>query len=123
MNATEPLVLAITGPTGVGKTETAYRLSEALFADSRPVSNEFGITSYEPCGLLALRGEDYSSSSELAQGGVHEVHRLLKTRIVEHLIENNGNAMILFDEVQKLMPGVLEVRRHAYLVFTCTFFT
>ncbi|RYH15473.1 hypothetical protein EON65_31705 [archaeon] len=162
----------------MGKTETAYRLAEALFADKRVATSDFGSHSQVPCGLLVLRGEffstshvyefifvyvlldalshhtyahtytfayayehaytytaptqptqptqtnththshnykhtypgeDYSPSSELAVLGVHEVHRVLKTRIIEHLVQNNGNAMVLFDEVQKLLPGVLEV--------------
>eukprot|EP01031_Cornospumella_fuschlensis_P025897 gene25897-31274_t len=109
MDHHEPLVLAITGPTGVGKTETAYRLAEGLFADKRTIVNEFGAQTQVPCGLLVLRGEDYSPSSELAALGVHEVHRVLKSRIINHLVENNGNAMVLFDEVQKLLPGVLEL--------------
>eukprot|EP01031_Cornospumella_fuschlensis_P029988 gene29988-36222_t len=109
MDHREPLVLAITGPTGVGKTETAYRLAEGLFADKRTIVNEFGAQTQVPCGLLVLRGEDYSPSSELAALGVHEVHRVLKSRIINHLVENNGNAMVLFDEVQKLLPGVLEL--------------
>jgi hypothetical protein len=93
---------------GVGKTESAFKLSEALFADKRIVDTVYDQQKL-PCGLLALRGEDYSVSSEAASEGTHEVHRLLKARIVDHLIETDGNAMILFDEVQKVMPGVLEV--------------
>lgn len=99
----EPIVDA-----GVGKTETAFRLSETLFAGKKAVSEEYG-RGEEPCGLLALRGEDYSPSSEAAKGGVHELHSLLKARIVDHLVQTEGNALILFDEVQKVMPGTLEV--------------
>jgi polynucleotide 5'-kinase involved in rRNA processing len=53
----EPLVLALTGPTGVGKSETAYRIAEGALAKQRRVGQS---AKYLPSGLLMLRGEDYS---------------------------------------------------------------
>ena len=53
----EPLVLALTGPTGVGKSETAFRIAEGALAKKRRVGKTL---KYLPNGLLTLRGEDYS---------------------------------------------------------------
>jgi DNA polymerase III gamma/tau subunit len=55
-----PLVLAITGPTGVGKSESAKLIGKGLY----------GLSSYEdqPCGLLMLSGKAYSGMSRLRVG-------------------------------------------------------
>lgn len=53
----EPLVLALTGPTGVGKSETAFRIAEGALAKKRKVGKTL---KYLPNGLLTLRGEDYT---------------------------------------------------------------
>jgi hypothetical protein len=52
-----PLVMAITGPTGVGKSESAKLIGKGLY----------GLSSYEdqPCGLLMLSGKAYSGMSRL----------------------------------------------------------
>lgn len=52
----EPLVLALTGPTGVGKSETAFRIAEGALMKRRRVGKSL---KYLPNGLLTLRGEDY----------------------------------------------------------------
>ncbi len=67
----QPLVLAITGPTGVGKTETSYQIAHALFP-----THKYGNT-VKPCGYLSLRGEDYSNSSDLYATGINNVRILL----------------------------------------------
>ena len=102
----EPLVLAIAGSTGVGKSETAYRMAEAIFMKKTRVGNT---RRFIPNGLLILRGEDYSSDSEAAALGIGEVHKRIKSRIMEHLRTCAGNAVIVFDEVQKVIPGALDV--------------
>jgi len=101
----EPLVLAIAGSTGVGKSETAYRVAEAVFAKRTRVGSS---RRFLPDGLLVLRGEDYSSESEAAMLGMGEVHRRIKGRIVDHLRACSGNAVVVFDEVQKVVPGALD---------------
>lgn len=161
-----PLVLAITGPTGVGKSETSFQIAKAILSKQRRIRNT---VRYIPSGLLVLRGEDYSknalglpsntntntntntnsnkvdndntdtstaygtvSKSRTAGGGtvsstvsstgdsdaedsvevsnkMSEMHRSLKCSIVSHLDKCGGNGVILFDEVQKAVPGALEV--------------
>lgn len=56
----EPLVLALTGPTGVGKSETSFRLAEGALAKRSKVGRSL---KYRPNGLLTLRGEDYTDGS------------------------------------------------------------
>lgn len=64
-------MLALTGPTGVGKSETAFRIAEGALAKRRRVGKSF---KYLPDGLLTLRGEDY------ARGDIEEVCYHLKNR-------------------------------------------
>lgn len=52
-----PLILALTGSTGIGKTETSIQLAAALLARRTALG---GSTRYTPEGHLVLRGEDYS---------------------------------------------------------------
>ncbi|RHY31655.1 hypothetical protein DYB32_003295 [Aphanomyces invadans] len=68
-----PLVLAITGPTGTGKTETSHLLAEALFKWTKRLdhSDKLG-------GLMMAR-----------------------IRLTEHLYRCSGKALVVFDEVQK----------------------
>ena len=51
---TEPLLLAISGSTGIGKTETAYRLAEALLAKQSRIGSTRRTF---PHGLLVINGE------------------------------------------------------------------
>lgn len=53
-------MLAITGPTGVGKSETAFRIAEGALAKQNRVGKS---AKYLPSGLLQIRGEDYSEGS------------------------------------------------------------
>jgi hypothetical protein len=55
---------------GVGKSETGYRIAEAIFKLKTRVGTS---RRYLPNGLLVLRGEDYSSASDVAAAGVGEV--------------------------------------------------
>jgi Cdc6-like AAA superfamily ATPase len=64
----QPMVIAITGSTGVGKTETSYQIANALFP-----TRKYSDSVVKPCGYLALRGEDYSNSSELFRHGISHV--------------------------------------------------
>lgn len=103
-NNQNPLVLAFTGSTGVGKTETAYRLASSLLKKKVKEGNK-----YFPVGLLVLRGEDYSELSEAAEGGLKEIHRSIRSLLVNHLSKCGKNSVVIFDEVQKVMPGTLDV--------------
>lgn len=64
----QPFVMAITGPTGVGKTETSYQIANALFP-----THKYSNSMSKPCGFLSLRGEDYSNSSDLFATGINNV--------------------------------------------------
>ena len=99
----EPLVLAFSGPTGVGKSETSFRIAEGLLSSSHKVGGRL-----VPKGLLILRGEDYSSSSALAQKGLGEIFSAVRKKLEAHYAECGGNAVIIIDEVQKVVPGALE---------------
>lgn len=50
-----PLVLAFTGPTGVGKTETAHVIARAILPKTELVGS-----GKRPRGLLVFRGEDFA---------------------------------------------------------------
>ena len=78
---------------------------------------------------MALRGEDFSVDSEAAAISIGEfnssfhvvisfltdfiiytgeIHRRIRSRVIDHLRKCAGNALIIFDEVQKVAPGALE---------------
>lgn len=98
------MVLAIFGPSGVGKSESAFRISQALF---NKVGDDLNAV---PKPSLVLRGEDYSEVAEVVvQHGVAEARRQMRNQIIQHLQHTHGDAIIIFDEVQKVMPGILEV--------------
>ena len=102
----DALVLALTGSTGVGKSETAFRLAESVFARSTRVGQS---RRFIPNGLLVIRGEDYSEISEAGGLGVGEIYARIRERITSHLQKCDGKAIIVFDEVQKIMPRSLDV--------------
>lgn len=63
-----------------------------------------------PKPSLVLRGEDYSEVAEVVvQHGIAEARRQMRNQIIQHLQHTHGDAIIIFDEVQKVMPGILEV--------------
>lgn len=63
-----------------------------------------------PKPSLVLRGEDYSEVAEVVvQHGIAEARRQMRNQIIQHLQLTHGDAIIIFDEVQKVMPGILEV--------------
>jgi hypothetical protein len=96
--------LAIFGPSGVGKSESAFRISQALF---NKVGDDLNAV---PKPSLVLRGEDYSEVAEVVvQHGIAEARRQMRNQIIQHLQLTHGDAIIIFDEVQKVMPGILEV--------------
>jgi hypothetical protein len=95
----EPLVMAITGPTGVGKSETGFRVAEALLApppstmdalrrvasgttgtappidSSTSQTGSFGVVR-NPAGLLVIQGGDYSAAAVSLYGASVAVVRL-----------------------------------------------
>ena len=77
----EPLVLAITGPTGIGKTETAFRIGEALFQNGTVWTSHD--VNMPPC-LAFLKGEDYTEdeAASIGVGGVHNLIFVLVTSLL-----------------------------------------
>ncbi|RLN88518.1 hypothetical protein BBJ28_00011305, partial [Nothophytophthora sp. Chile5] len=80
-----PLVLAITGPTGTGKTEMSNLLAESLFKRKKRLPNS---EKRVPSGLLIFR-------------------------LAEHLHHCSGKAVVVIDEVQKVIPHTLDVLMEA----------
>lgn len=62
-----------------------------------------------PRGLIFFRGEDFSDANE----PIHEYRTRIKTTLVDKLRECSGRAVVLFDEVQKVVPGTLDVLMEA----------
>uniref|UniRef100_K3WL49 AAA+ ATPase domain-containing protein n=1 Tax=Globisporangium ultimum (strain ATCC 200006 / CBS 805.95 / DAOM BR144) TaxID=431595 RepID=K3WL49_GLOUD len=97
-----PLVLAITGPTGTGKTEMSNLLAESLFKRRKRLPNSEKVVA---SGLLVFRGEDFSDNFT---NPVTEYHTQIKTRLAEHLHHCSGKAVVVIDEVQKVIPHTLD---------------
>ncbi|KAL4175053.1 hypothetical protein KRP22_000026 [Phytophthora ramorum] len=102
-----PLVLAITGPTGTGKTEMSNLIAEALFKRKKKLPNS---EKRVPSGLLMFRGEDFSDNFT---NPISEYHTQIKTRLAEHLHHCSGKAVVVIDEVQKVIPHTLDVLMEA----------
>jgi len=64
--------------------------------------------SYSPCALLEFRGEHFSLNSEELSKGPAEGRRQIKTAIIQHL-RKHGTGIFVFDEAQKIAPGILDV--------------
>lgn len=129
----EPLVVAITGPTGVGKSETAFQLANGLLAPP-PTGGLFGLepeSEFTP-GLLVFQGGDYSEAV-LGQYGnsVAEMRTSIKEKLFKFMDDCShtvsGRAIprsasrpegslgasapagvVLIDEVEKMAPGSLD---------------
>ncbi len=71
--AQKALVLAMTGSTGIGKTETSIQLAASALWRRKLVGA--GSSRYVPQGLLLLHGEDYSASSGLSIADMHKALR------------------------------------------------
>jgi preprotein translocase subunit SecY len=58
-----------------------------------------------------------------------KIQASIKKRLVDHLQECGGNAVVVFDEIQKVLPGTLEVRYVIifhyislyFIIFLCIF--
>jgi hypothetical protein len=138
------LILLSSLEEGVGKSETARLIAEAILARRErigttqrqdhlslalSISLSHFLHSFNPVGYLVLRGEEYSETSDaFFSGGVTEVclhlspliflhtsqamsqiHRRINVRIVEHMRRCGSGGVVVFDEVQKVYPGTLDV--------------
>ena len=100
-----PLVLALTGPTGAGKTESGNLLSEALFARKDSVGGRL-----QSQGLIIFRGEEFKDN---VAKPLTRYHEQIKARLAAHLKHCSERAVVVFDEVQKVIPGTLDVLMEA----------
>lgn len=71
----QPLVLAVTGPTGVGKSETGFIIANAILATKSRIGTSRRML---PEGYLVLGGQDYSNTSDAFMGGLSEVVSVLR---------------------------------------------
>ncbi|CAN0102886.1 unnamed protein product, partial [Ectocarpus fasciculatus] len=101
----EPLVVALTGSTGTGKSETAWVLADAILTKDCRIS---GGTKDTPRGLLVLNGQDYMAESKL-----EEYQSKIRRKLGERLEYCGGNVVVLFDELQKITPGTLNALTEA----------
>lgn len=95
-------MIAITGPTGCGKTETTNIIAEALFKRQKKQSSHKST----PTGLLVFRGEDFNDH---VNEPISRYSQEIKSRLAQHLIMCSGKAVVVFDEVQKVIPQTLDV--------------
>lgn len=100
----KPLVLAFTGPTGTGKTETSNLIAEALLQNREEIQNSPRRT---PVGLLKFNGGNFNDATD--PKSLSKYHDIIRTRLAQHLQECGGKAVVLFDEVQKVIPGTLDI--------------
>jgi hypothetical protein len=102
----KPLVLAFTGPTGVGKTETSNLIAEALLSERETIRNS---VRKAPVGFLKFNGGDFN---DYVTKPLKEYHDIIRTRLFQHFYDCNGIGVVLFDEVQKVIPGTLDVLKN-----------
>jgi hypothetical protein len=55
---------------------------------------------------LTIRGEEYSQ--RLSPNETSSAVKSFRQHIIQHLRQCNGNAVIVFDEIQKIYPGILD---------------
>lgn len=86
-----PLFLFFVGPTGVGKTFTAFQIANLIQTDDG-----------DP---VLFRGENFLDPNAI----ISEYHREIKTILYEKLRPCDGQRVVIFDEVQKVSPSTLDV--------------
>lgn len=99
--ARNPLAIAFTGGTGLGKSETARLLAKGLY------SAQLDYVHDAPCGFLMINGKNYAKES--STNTIPRMRAKIKNQIIEKLIETEGQAFIVIDEVQSILPGVIGV--------------
>ena len=102
----KPLVLAFTGPTGVGKTETATLVAEALLKKKIRMSRRGRMISK---GLLVFQGADFADDTVPRK----DYHARITSQFAKVLRKCGNHAVVIFDEVQKVAAGTLDVLMEA----------
>lgn len=142
-----PLVLTLTGPTGVGKTHTALAVAGALLPGRVRTGARGGTHDDAPEGLVRLNGADFagvgggvggnggvggSGVGGDVGGGADSAHHAASTRdaqqrlrdaVAQGLYECHGQVVVVLDEAQKASRRVLDPlspalqREHAALTY------
>ena len=97
---TRPLVLMITGSTGLGKSDSALAVARALLAPQAAWLP--GAAPALPEGLLELSGVRFGGG-----GNVTRLREELRGALAQALYDCSGHAVVVFDEVQKVDKRVL----------------
>ncbi|RHY68863.1 hypothetical protein DYB30_002922 [Aphanomyces astaci] len=84
-------------------TFSSNLLAEALFKWTKRLDHS---DKDSPSGLLVFRGEDFSDNYT---NPVSQYQEQIKSRLAEHLFRCSGKALVVFDEVQKVIPHTLDV--------------
>jgi hypothetical protein len=92
-----PLVMAFTGPVGIGKSDSAVRVAKALLK-VKPSGHSFSR------GILVLQGSDYANPEKVGQ-----YHERIHVALWSHFKSCRGVGVVIFDEVQKVVPGTLDI--------------
>lgn len=100
---TRPLVLALTGSTGVGKTEAAMRIADALTSTQSGSAAEDRISGgarglADRPGVVLLSGSEFGRAASAA---VPELRHRLKREVAQVLYHCHGVGVIILDEAQK----------------------
>ena len=90
-NIFEPLVIVLTGSTGVGKTEAAYGIADALLTGRESMSGSGRSGRTRPEGLLDFVGHELADEGSAAR---------VRSAIAQVLQECHGHVVIFIDEAQ-----------------------
>ena len=95
--ADRPLVIALTGPTGVGKSETANLIATALLGGSAQQQLE------DLDGLVRFDGTEFHAGASVASSA-----RVIRDAVAQGLYQCFGQIVVILDEVQRVDGGALE---------------
>lgn len=88
-------------------------MGKSLFVGSSGSSRKSLNGKQEDNCVLKLHGAQYSKDSGET---VPQLRRLLKKRVIDHLERSKGPALIIFDEIHKLLPGILDVSHRSLFI-------
>jgi ATPase family associated with various cellular activities (AAA) len=98
-----PLILVFTGPTGTSKTTMAEAIGHALSSSTK--STHSG--RQEPEALFVINGPDLYLPPDAPQEELRRKQAGVKEAVAQALYECHGQAVIIFDEMQKAADGML----------------
>jgi ATP-dependent Clp protease ATP-binding subunit ClpA len=93
----KPLILAFTGPVGIGKSEASMLAASAMLNRGKRTVNG------HPKGLFLFQGSDYMDESQVGTN-----QERIRSALYAHFTSCNRKGLVVFDEVQKCAPGILD---------------